>query len=162
MASEGRPRARNTRSTTLVVLLAPQPPRAGQPKHKAAPQQPSLLLSCPALLLVGPRRTQQYAKDLERERRAAKAATQRASGLEAEAAALRRNKHELAEKNAELLTQQLTLEETADKLRSEANELVLANRRLAAQVGARTPPTAGSRAHAARGPNAYLPGSEAR
>ena len=73
---------------------------------------------------------QEFAKQLEAERRGAQAANARASGLEAKAEAL-------AQQNTELLMSKLALDEAAEKLQREANELVLTNRRLAHQVRAR-------------------------
>jgi hypothetical protein len=107
------------------------PPRCGQPPGPATRRPRARPPPAPP--------SQQYAKDLERERRAAKAAARRVSGLEAEAAALRRDTEAAAQRNAELLAQQLTLEETTEKLRSEANELALANQRLTEQVRRRPP-----------------------
>lgn len=92
--------------------------------------------------------SQQYAKDLERERRTASGASRRASGLEAETEALRRDAHslrqeadtlgrqreELAQQNTLLLLNNLALGTKAQKLQNEANELALANRRLTDQV----------------------------
>ena len=73
------------------------------------------------------RQRQQYAKDLEKERRNASAANRRASNLEQQAA-------QLAAQNAELLLSNLQLGESAERLQGEVSALAVANTRLTDQV----------------------------
>lgn len=74
-----------------------------------------------------PSRAQQYAKDLEQERRAAAAAARKADELQQAA-------DSLAAQNAELLLSNTSLSEASTRLEDEKNALVLANRRLTEQV----------------------------
>jgi hypothetical protein len=96
-----------------------------------------------------PKQPQQRAKDLEKERRAAQAASTRVDSLQSERAGLLRDagelqqaaerlarqREQLLEENAALQMSNMTLEERAARLQGEAHDLAAVNRRLAEQVG---------------------------